>query len=211
MSKRAFTLTELLIVVAIIAILAAIAVPNLLEAQTRAKVSRTRADMRAVAAAIEAYRVDSNHYPPPFGVTAAARDSWAVLSTPIAYLASGRTVDPFSRPRGSVEQSTPTYELINGNGHIIEVPATAPWSVSPPGQTGTWWWIASRGPDLRYGFQNPAIDPETNIRQKFFESDLNHAGWLTVVYDPTNGTISLGNLYRAGGVIRGFAGLTMNR
>jgi len=41
----AFTLIELLIVVAIIAILSAIAVPNFLEAQTRSKVSRTQADM----------------------------------------------------------------------------------------------------------------------------------------------------------------------
>src|SRR5438874_2644032 len=62
--RYAFTLIELLIVVAIIAILAAIAVPNFLEAQTRAKVSRSLNDMRAAATALEAYAVDNNSYPP---------------------------------------------------------------------------------------------------------------------------------------------------
>ena len=59
---RAFTLIELLIVVAIIAILAAIAVPNFLEAQTRSKVSRSKADIRTQAIAMEAYFVDHNSY-----------------------------------------------------------------------------------------------------------------------------------------------------
>ncbi len=62
-ASGAFTLIELLIVVAIIAILAAIAVPNFLEAQTRSKVSRALSDMRAMRTALEAYRIDSNFYP----------------------------------------------------------------------------------------------------------------------------------------------------
>src|SRR5262245_56804115 len=71
MRKSAFTLIELLIVVAIIAILAAIAVPNLLEAQTRAKVSRTKSDMRTLGSAIRAYEVDNNR-PIPSGTDTAA-------------------------------------------------------------------------------------------------------------------------------------------
>lgn len=62
--KRAFTLIELLIVVAIIGILAAIAVPNFLNAQTRAKVARVYGDIKAQGTALEQYRLDNNHYPP---------------------------------------------------------------------------------------------------------------------------------------------------
>ena len=58
--KTGFTLIELLIVVAIIGILAAIAVPNFMNAQIRAKISRALADLRGIRTALESYAVDYN-------------------------------------------------------------------------------------------------------------------------------------------------------
>lgn len=60
MNKHAFTLIELLCVVAILGILLAIMIPNFLNAQTRAKVSRMKADVVTVGNAIELYRIDNN-------------------------------------------------------------------------------------------------------------------------------------------------------
>lgn len=55
-----------LVVVAIVGILAAIAIPNLLTAMQRSKQKRTMADMRTVAVALETYGVDhpQEEYPP---------------------------------------------------------------------------------------------------------------------------------------------------
>jgi type II secretion system protein G len=62
-NAKGFTLIELLIVVAIIGIIAAIAIPNLLNAIERGKQKRTMADMRSIGTAIEAYSIDFSFYP----------------------------------------------------------------------------------------------------------------------------------------------------
>jgi len=62
-NESGFTLIELLIVVAIIGIIAAIAIPNLLNAIDRGRQKRTMADIRSVGTSAEAYAVDNNRYP----------------------------------------------------------------------------------------------------------------------------------------------------
>lgn len=119
MKKRnAFTLIELLIVVAIIGILAAIAVPNFLNAQMRAKIARGLSDMRSLSTGIEQLRLDKGVLLVDFwdddtakgqdrmseifqgigGATTNDRGGtaglWAPLTSPISYMAS-IPVDPF--------------------------------------------------------------------------------------------------------------------
>ncbi|NQU45032.1 prepilin-type N-terminal cleavage/methylation domain-containing protein [bacterium] len=111
----AFTLIELLIVVAIIAILAAIAVPNFLEAQVRAKISRVHNDLRTVSLGMQAYMVDNNKTPylyeyysstnaqmynafiyHHFDPTSGGAWHHAIrLTTPVAYLDTIAYEDPF--------------------------------------------------------------------------------------------------------------------
>ncbi|MGA3171424.1 MAG: prepilin-type N-terminal cleavage/methylation domain-containing protein [Chthoniobacteraceae bacterium] len=79
-SKRGgFTLVEIMIVVAIIALLAAIAVPNFLRARKRSQATRTLEDLRDLDHALDQYAIDN-------GKTGGAGASFADLSN---YIKSG--------------------------------------------------------------------------------------------------------------------------
>ena len=80
---KAFTLIELLIVVAIIGILAAIAIPNFRDAQMRAKLTQVESNMKALSMATMAYSTDHGVFPLHDHIT-----NCRGLSTPIAYIGS---------------------------------------------------------------------------------------------------------------------------
>ena len=113
-TDRGFTLIEILIVVAIIGILAAIAVPNFLNARIRAKVGRARAELRSIRTAMETYRLDNNQYLQRGSVN--RRDELALLTTPIAYL-SFIPLDPFSDP---LHHSDDSSIILHGGYYVFE-------------------------------------------------------------------------------------------
>ncbi len=67
MKKKGFTLVELLVVIAVIGILAAIAIPAYLGVQTRTKREAAVTDLQNLASAMELYYQEHNRYAPSDG------------------------------------------------------------------------------------------------------------------------------------------------
>jgi general secretion pathway protein G len=63
MRQKGFTLIELLIVVAIIGIIAAVAIPNMLDAVERARQKRATGEIKGFAHAIQGFKADYAGYP----------------------------------------------------------------------------------------------------------------------------------------------------
>ncbi|HPA47341.1 MAG TPA: prepilin-type N-terminal cleavage/methylation domain-containing protein [bacterium] len=185
-SRLAFTLIELLIVVGIIGILAAIAIPNFLNAQIRAKLARVKADMRTIENALEMYHIDNIHYfvPVPIRMTTDTFDDpfiYRALTTPISYL-SAYPVDPFSwdgiddGPVGNYFFSTEEIDylpynekgLMRSGGLNVGNPKT--------------WALFSLAPD-----RHPDVDT-----YKYGPNSGSECLWM--LYSPSNGLVSSGDL-----------------
>jgi prepilin-type N-terminal cleavage/methylation domain-containing protein len=228
MRAKAFTLIELLIVVAIIAILAAIATPNFLEAQIRSKVARTQNDLRTQAVALEAFCVDHNTYTrdsdssldvkdhPGVDVCNPYNPEWVKyangaiqLTTPVAYMSSLLS-DPFA-PGGTV--------AVSGGAAVGYRIASGSWSYASPADNPddnqgsaevfaemgrrSCYALIGVGPDqnrARMGYKCFPFMP-ANATNETPVGGVNSKGqpifWCN--YDATNGTKSVGDIYRFGG------------
>lgn len=124
---KGFTLVELLITVSIISILSAIALPNFLAAQTRAKVSRATSDLRILKQASEQFHIDNQNYPffhYEYGGTHAGGAIYAYgeadplwnganpITTPVAYLSSF-PLDPFQLTDSDIPSEAREYQYIH--------------------------------------------------------------------------------------------------
>lgn len=190
LNRLGFTLIELLIVVAIIGILAAIAVPNFLNAQIRAKVSRAVSDMRNISLAMEAYRLDNNSVPPwrnnlgyPEGADVPNQIRYYRLTTPISYM-STVPVDPFTSYLNQSDFDTWgfAYDYVETLSDFAGV------------QTNCWgheYRLNSWGPDMENGWGG----------NRYWSGDLANGctnGVPQFLYNPTNGLVSFGDIVWVG-------------
>lgn len=87
-TSKGFTLIELMIVVAIIGILAAIAIPNFIRYQLRSKTTEAKTIMQGIRVSMEAFRAEIDDYIPanrtPNGPLGTTRGDWPDTPCPTA-------------------------------------------------------------------------------------------------------------------------------
>lgn len=130
--RSGFSLIELLVVVAMISIIAAVLFPVLSRAKTRAKVARAHVELKQIGGAIQMYCDDWDGRPPLAGESCqyVSINDYYELPRPLYwYIGTKRFYDPFN-PSRTYKYLAPGLGYINGSiGKItLYVPADYPTS-----------------------------------------------------------------------------------
>ena len=107
-NERGFTLIELMIVVAIIAILAGILIPNFVNARAQAQTAACESNLRSIATALELYYADNQAYPASGNVTP------ATLSKNGVYYLNNTPKDPAATDATALYAFTSTAQSGSG-------------------------------------------------------------------------------------------------
>lgn len=134
--KHGFSLIELVVALAVLALLAALAAPPLLDSIERGRVARVTLDLQTAEVALEAYRTDHGFYPPVV-VSCMAADQGEVLQLPQELADGGylpkntRTKtstlleDPF-HPGSTYKYAAPENYWMNGSKQNDRYPVWVP-------------------------------------------------------------------------------------
>jgi general secretion pathway protein G len=139
-AEQGLTLVEMIVVLAIIALIAAIIVPNVIGRPDQARVTVAQTDLKSISAALKIYRLDNGDYP-------STAQGLAALVT---------------KPTGD-----PTPRNWNASGYLDTLPVDPwgnPYSYRSPGDAGAGFDLSSTGKDGKPGGEGLNADIKVSGR-----------------------------------------------